>query len=200
MTSYIDELSALLVPFGDDAGKVGDVIDWVVVESAYGTAFPDDYKEFVRRFGNGTIEGMIATLIPIATSDSMVRRVAPLPDSVRADPDFDRWVEQCNEASNARELDRILVWGETDSADVLGWIVSGPDPGAWPIAVYTRGDAAWAVYRCGMVEFLLKLLTAGFAECPISDTSLVGMSHPRFLHDRGEELLAERGIYPWEED
>ncbi|WP_353963497.1 hypothetical protein [Streptomyces sp. NBC_00102] len=31
--------------------------------------FPADYKEFVRRFGGGTIEGQIAILIPSSTAE-----------------------------------------------------------------------------------------------------------------------------------
>ncbi|MFF8499459.1 hypothetical protein ACF07L_02220 [Streptomyces anulatus] len=187
------ELEPVLTPF---AGAAGDVVDWATVESAYGTGFPSDYKEFVRLFGHGTIEGRIATLIPVATSDPMVRRVAPLSDRMKSDPDYQRWTEPPVEA---RVLDRILVWGETDSSDVLGWITSGPDPDAWSLAVWARGDAAWTAYSCGMVEFLVRLLRGNFARCPISDTSLVGVPHARFLHDREEERLAAEGLYPWDD-
>ncbi|WP_239077910.1 hypothetical protein [Streptomyces sp. SID9124] len=51
-----------------------------------------------------------------------------------------------------------------------------------------------------MVEFLTKLLSGTFPECPISDASLMGIAHARFLHDREEERLAEEGIYPWTEE
>ncbi|WP_424568452.1 hypothetical protein [Streptomyces sp. CH-036] len=148
------------------------------------------------RFGNGTIEGRVATLIPVVTSDPMVRRVGPLRDSLRSNPDYDSWA---GPRSELHELDRILVWGETDSADVLAWIVSGADPDAWPLAVWTRGDVVWTVHDCGMVEFLHKLLTADFPRCPISDTSLLGIPHARFLHDREEERLANEGVYPWDD-
>ncbi|MER6698977.1 hypothetical protein [Streptomyces griseus] len=187
-------LAHVLTPF---EGGAGDEVDWPSVESAYGVAFPSDYKEFVSRFGNGTIEGRIATLIPVVTSDPMVRRVGPLRDSLRSDPDYDRWT---GPRSGFHELDRILVWGETDSADVLAWIVSGADPDAWPLAVWARSDAAWTVHDCGMVEFLRRLLMAGFTQCPISDVSLMGISHARFLHDREEERLANEGVYPWDDD
>lgn len=186
-------LARVLTLFG---GGAGDAVDWSAVESAYGVTFPADYKEFVSRFGNGTIEGRIATLIPVVTSNPMVRRVGPLRDSLRSDPDWDRWA---GPRSELHQLDRILVWGETDSADVLAWIVSGVDPDAWPLAVWARGEAAWAVHDCGMVEFLFRLLTADFSRCPISDASLMGVPHARFLHDREEERLAEEGVYPWDD-
>nr|MDT0523314.1 hypothetical protein [Streptomyces sp. DSM 41633] len=126
------------------------MVDWATVESAYGTEFPSDYKEFVRLFGHGTIEGRIATLIPVVTSDPMVRRIAPLSGPMKSDPDYQRWTEPRVEAN---VLDRVLVWGETDSSDVLGWITGGPDPDAWPLAVWARDDATWTAYSCGMVGF-----------------------------------------------
>ncbi|WP_103512079.1 hypothetical protein [Streptomyces sp. SM13] len=193
MTEGMTKLSSLIVPF---EGGAGDVVDWATVESAYGTEFPSDYKEFVRLFGHGTIEGRIATLIPVVTSDPMVRRVAPLSGPMKSDPGYQRWTEPRVEACG---LDRILVWGETDSSDVLGWITGGPDPDAWPLAVWARGDAAWTAYSCGMVAFLVRLLRGEFVRCPISDTSLVGVPHARFLHDRVEERLANEGVYPWDD-
>lgn len=195
MKRRIEELSGILVTLGGDAG---DDVDWGVVESEYRVGFPADYKKFVQIFGNGTIEGMIGIKIPIATSDPMVRRVAPLPASMLADPAFDEWAEPGLEG--ACRLDQILVWGETDSADTLAWIASEKNPDKWPVVVYKRSDAVWRVYDCGVIEFLAKLLKGEFAECPISDSSLMDISSPRFLHDREEERLAEQGLYPWGED
>ncbi|EHM26139.1 hypothetical protein SPW_5491 [Streptomyces sp. W007] len=44
-----------------------------------------------------------------------------------------------------------------------------------------------------------QVVAGNFARCPISDTSLVGVPHARFLHDREEERLAEEGLYPWDD-
>ncbi|PJE97224.1 hypothetical protein CUT44_13725 [Streptomyces carminius] len=195
MRNNVERLSDLLTVFGGDAG---DNVDWEAIKSCYGTDFPEDYKEFVRLFGNGTIEGMIGIRIPVATSDPMIRRVAPLPAAALASSNLDRWAEPS--LASLYRLDQILVWGETDSADTLGWIAKDQNPEKWPLAVYERGDGVWKIYDCGMVEFLVKLLQEEFTECPISDTSLMGITNPRFLHDREEERLAEQGVYPWREE
>ncbi|MCX5401785.1 SMI1/KNR4 family protein [Streptomyces sp. NBC_00102] len=197
MTAYFEILSESLTHF---QGEAGDNVDWGEIESAYRFEFPRDYKEFVKRFGAGTIEGSIATLVPVVTSDPMVRRVAHLPDAVREESAFRVWAEGDDARARGYGIDQILVWGETDSADVLGWIASRDDPDSWPVVVYSRSEAAWSVYFCGMVEFLAKLLMGCFEKCPISDTSLVGISKLRFLHDRDEERLAEEGVYPWSEE
>ncbi|MFJ3278446.1 SMI1/KNR4 family protein [Streptomyces halstedii] len=194
MRSHADALSSLLVPYGDD---LGDEVDWAEAEAAYGVEFPSDYKEFVRRFGHGTVEGKICVMLPVATAEPATRRVAYLSDLVRAPSAYGREVRF---GSYAYGSDHMLVWGETDSADVLAWVVLGPDPATWPVAVWVRGDAAWVVHPCGTAEFLGKLLRGEFPECPISDTSLVGIPSPRFLHDREEERLAEHGVHPWDED
>ncbi|MEW9513536.1 hypothetical protein [Streptomyces bacillaris] len=194
MTESIEQLSSVLTPYG---GDMGDDIDWPKVEAAYGTAFPDDYKKFVERFGNGTIEGAIAVMVPIATDDPMTRRVSRLPERALSDPAYRRWTEPDGEKRYG--VGRILVWGETDSADTLGWITTDTSPGEWPLAVHNRGDAAWTVHHCGMAEFLVRLFRGDFPECPISDSSLVGASGLRFLHDREEERLAGLGVYPWDD-
>ncbi|MFJ3928942.1 hypothetical protein [Streptomyces sp. NPDC090029] len=194
-TDSMEGLSRVLVSYG---GETGDEVDWTAVEAAYGTAFPEDYTRFVQWFGNGTIEGAIGVMIPVVTDDRTTRRVSRLPERALADSAFRRWSDPDLEGKVS--LDEILVWGETDSADTLGWITTGADPDEWPVAVYHRGDAAWVVHHCGMAEFLVKLIRGEFPECPISDASLVGAQGLRFLHDREEERLAGLGVYPWAGD
>ncbi|MFD4656190.1 hypothetical protein ACFWP2_11240 [Kitasatospora sp. NPDC058444] len=95
-------------------------------------------------------------------------------------------------------LEDMLVWGDTEAADILCWIAADPDPDRWPVALYSRFHAAWLVYSCGMTEFLLRLLRNEFEEWPLSDVGLRTISDPRFLHDRDEETAWEQGINPWE--
>lgn len=186
-------LAAMLSVMGDESG---DVVDWDTVEEFYGVSFPSDYKEFVFRFGGGTIEGSFGILVPVATDDSMVRRVYRLPDPVRADLDVNRWAGV--EGPTPR-LEDVLIWGDTESADFVGWLTVGEDPESWPLAAYSRDSAAWSIHDMGMTEFLVGILMDGFGEYPISDRSLAGIGQARFLHDREEDRMIEMGIYPWGE-
>ncbi|WP_106969986.1 MULTISPECIES: SMI1/KNR4 family protein [Streptomyces] len=176
-------------------GEGGDDVDWVAVQEFYGVEFPADYKKFVSRFGGGTIDGRVGIMVPIAVDDEMVRKVYRLPESIRVDPGMSGWVDARNLG-----LERdILVWGDTDSADLLGWVTNESDPDSWPIVVYSRVNAAWSVYECFMSEFIFRLLVGDFGECPISDTSLMRSTTAEFLRDREEERLLDMGIYPWDD-
>ncbi|MFD0371088.1 SMI1/KNR4 family protein [Streptomyces sp. NPDC127114] len=188
------QLEEMLSVVGDECG---DEVDWAAVERAYGVHFPPDYKKFVAKFGGGTIEGSIGILVPIETADPMIRRVYRLLDSVREDPDLQRWsgVEGATPS-----LGDVLIWGDTDSADFIGWLTIGENSETWPLVVYSRVKASWSLYECGMSEFLAGILSGEFSECLISDESLMGAGRSRFLHDREEERLLEMGVYPWEEE
>ncbi|MGW7434071.1 SMI1/KNR4 family protein [Streptomyces sp. NPDC054861] len=177
--------------------EFGDEVNWSVVEEFYGVKFPQDYKSFISEFGAGTIEGSIAIMVPIATDDPVVRRVYRIPESIRADPSVNRW--KCIEGNPPR-LEDVLVWGDTESADFLGWLTDGEDPEDWPLVIFSRAEAAWLMLGGGMSKFLLGILTGKFRECPISDASLMGVGRARFMHDREEERLIEMGIYPWDDE
>ncbi|MET9615813.1 hypothetical protein [Kitasatospora indigofera] len=64
--------------------------------------------------------------------------------------------------------------------------------------MYSRLDLEWSVYPCGTAEFLLELLRDEWQRCPVSDSSLQGMTDPRFLHSKDEAAGREPGNNPWE--
>jgi hypothetical protein len=57
-----------------------------------------------------------------------------------------------------------------------------PDPDKWPVVAWRRqiryGDFRWALFDCGMVGFLVKMMRAEFDVCPLGDTSLWGATAP----------------------
>ncbi|OKI25068.1 hypothetical protein A6A07_31210 [Streptomyces sp. CB03911] len=95
-------------------------------------------------------------------------------------------------------LEGMLVWADTDAADVLCWVAADPDPDRWPVAVWSRFHAAWTVHPLGMAEFLVRLLRDEFEEWPLSDIGIKGAVAPRFLHDDDEEAAADLGRDPWD--
>lgn len=175
----------------------GDVIDWNAAEAVYGRPFPADYRAFVALFGHGSIEEMVGIRIPAVTSEeSYQNKVSPLAPDALADATVNNWAAPVK--AGEYRLEDLLIWGETAAADTFAWIAADSDPDRWPVAVYSRFELAWSVYPGGMAEFLLRLLRDGFEEWPISDTSLRGVTRPRFLHDQDEEAAWESGTNPWE--
>ncbi|MFD7497707.1 hypothetical protein ACFV8T_36110 [Streptomyces sp. NPDC059832] len=175
----------------------GDAIDWNASEAVYGRLFPADYRAFVALFGHGSIEEMVGIRTPAVTSEELHQnKVSPLAPHALADTTVNNWAAPVQ--AGEYRLEDLLIWGETTAADTFAWIAADSDPDRWPVAVYSRFELAWSVYPGGMAEFLLRLLRDGFEEWPISDTSLRGVTRPRFLHDQDEEAAWESGTNPWE--
>jgi hypothetical protein len=172
----------------------GDDVDWPEMEQSWGVKFPDDYRGFMRIYGHGGIEDAFS----IAAMDTMEH-----PDSASS---------VARETANARGLwepapaprgagtgpHPVIAWGVTVGADIVCWNVKDADPNRWGTAVWRRhAHPHWEFHKCGMVEFLILLLSRGFSECPLSDASLWGAAPVKFLHWREEGRLVREGIDPW---
>lgn len=175
-----------------EGGVAGDVVDWQSGAAALGVAsFPHDYQEFVAAFGAGSFEDVLFVSIPRSGMSAAPMTVERLPDPGV----MDDW--QVPEERSQYRLSDMLVWGQTNSADTLCWVTTDSDPNRWPVAVWARQDGGWAVYECGMVEFLLRVLQGDFAACPIGVTTLWGRGSARFLNFLDEERFLDEGVDPW---
>ncbi|MFJ3206273.1 SMI1/KNR4 family protein [Streptomyces sp. NPDC086989] len=178
MDSFVAQLRELLVARSEG----GDQVNWGEVEQQYGFQFPDDYKEFVAVFGEGSIEETLWITIPIAAPDPMARCVDRLPDHVLEFPEAHEWADEV--AAQKYRLEDVLIWGETSEADILGWLTCSTNPDDWPLAVFSRDEASWSVHFCSMSEFLVKLLRADFEKFPISTRRLSSLEQARFIRTR----------------
>jgi hypothetical protein len=179
-----------------EGGVAGDAVDWAAVAAEHGVAlFPADYREFVEAFGAGSIEDSLFLWIPRLGSPAVPLTVGRLPETTVRSPSMGDW--QDPGASARHRLEDMLVWGQTNSADVLCWATSDPDPNRWPVVVWERHGGGWKIYDCGVVEFILRLLQGNFSDCPLSDTSLWGVQSARFLNFRDEERLLDEGFDAW---
>ncbi|NED11872.1 hypothetical protein [Streptomyces sp. SID9124] len=177
-------------------GAAGDAVDWQAAAAELRVmSFPSDYREFVSTFGAGSIEESLYVWIPRPETASAALTVGHLPDNALRSESMNVWQE--SGTGSTCHLEDILVWGQTNGADTLGWVASGPDPERWPVAVWERQGGGWKIHDCGMVQFLLGLLRGEFSECPLSDEALWGVQSARFLNFRNEERFLDRGVDPW---
>lgn len=58
-----------------------------------------------------------------------------------------------------------------------------------------HGDPHWALFDCGMTDFLRRLMTAEFDACPLSDLSLSGRVGT-FVHHEEQERRFHAGLDP----
>ncbi|MCX4792165.1 SMI1/KNR4 family protein [Streptomyces sp. NBC_01221] len=196
MPSQGTVLAALTVVMPPHDGA-DEQVDWDAIRRAWGVGFPSDYIAFMNTYGAGGIDGALSVVAPEASTQpadsphlgGMAAETANMrhmweseggPDEVDAGPDS------------------VVAWGVSCGADILGWLTVDHDPNKWPVVVWERhGWPHWKIYDCGMVEFLRRLFTKGFDECPLSDASLWGESSPHFVHWREERRRWESGVDPY---
>ncbi|MFE7122903.1 hypothetical protein [Streptomyces sp. NPDC057617] len=174
----------------------GDTVDWPAAAAGLGvTGFPADYREFVTRFGAGSLDDSLFVWVPRPGRPTEPLTVGRLPEDTLRAVEMARWRDPA--AGSRYVLADTLVWGQSTGGDALCWVTGDPDPGRWPVAVWARQWGGWSVHDCGMAEFLVRLLRADFPACPLSDATLWGEGTARFLNFRDEERLRDEGIDPW---
>ncbi|MGW0576253.1 hypothetical protein ACWD25_09835 [Streptomyces sp. NPDC002920] len=179
-----------------EEGVAGDTVEWKAAAAGLGVAsFPPDYREFVAAFGAGSLEDSLFLSIPRLGNPAAPLTVGRIRQDVLQNDSMNDWQDPRPEPRPA--LEDMLIWGETNGADALCWVTSHPDPDRWPVAVWASQDGGWALYECGMTEFVLRVLQGDFERCPLSVTTLWGRGTARFLNFREEERLLDEGVDPW---
>ncbi|MCZ4103020.1 SMI1/KNR4 family protein [Streptomyces sp. H39-C1] len=170
-------------------------VDWDRMSQTWGKEFPPDYRQFIERYGPGTIQNYLVIELPeYRDAQSASPSGGMLLETVNAEAAWDR-------EEKSPELDgtdpELITWGVDASSDLLCWDTSADDPRTWPVLVRNRDDGLWRRYDCGMVEFLARTLLGKFAECPLGDLSLWAKRSAFYLNAHEEERLRKQGLDPW---
>ncbi len=174
-------------------------IDWAAAEADLGTPLPADYRDFMTAYGSGSI-GELCILTPcrMATDAGYGVLMADFRQGFA-----DLWDREGGVPGVTLGPDRVLPWGTGCNANELGWLMRGPDPDRWPVVVWRRhvsyGEDHWALFECGMAEFIRRLLLAEFDECPLSDLSLWGNVAPFVTYLEEDRSMRDpvTGEYRW---
>ncbi|MER6997067.1 SMI1/KNR4 family protein [Streptomyces sp. NPDC000410] len=183
------DVDALLRILPNDHGA-DEHVDWTAVEAHLGTSLPCDYREFMAVYGGGSIDDL-GIMPPLPSGKGWAGSISGHTEDLR-----DRWDRDGGVPGHPLSADHVLPWGSGCNANELGWLMTGPDPDEWPVVVWRRhGSPHWALFECGMAEFLRRLMTAEFDECPLSDLSLWGRVGT-FVHHRVQEARFHSGLDP----
>ncbi|WP_212765743.1 hypothetical protein [Streptomyces sp. PKU-MA01144] len=196
MPSEGTALTALTTVMSPQEGA-DEQVDWGAMRRAWGVDFPSDYIAFMGTYGAGGIDDALSVLTPEASTQPPD---GPGFGSMAGETAIMRqiWESEGGPDGVAAGPDHVLAWGVSCGADILGWLTVDEDPDKWPVIVRERhGWPHWKIYDCGMTEFLRRLFTKGFDDCPLSDASLWGEPTPHFLHWREEQRRWECGIDPY---
>lgn len=143
---------------------------WVAVEAKLGTPLPHDYKEFIRRYGNGLLLDFIWISVPLSDSDNCLERGVPLVNRIFATefPDFPYaiWPDPGG----------VLPFGTSEDGGYLFWRMTGP-PSEWSIVAWGREFETCEVFDCGLAEFLVGVATGAFRPAHFP-RDLTSCAHP----------------------
>ncbi|WP_439678259.1 hypothetical protein [Embleya sp. MST-111070] len=155
--------------------------------------FPSDFIRFQETYGGVTIEDWVGVLIPdeIMPPDGPWGGVNAATETAR-----ELWTTRSPESSAYNSSVSAVAWGGTSGGDLLCWVADSDDADAWPIAVWHE-EGCWEIYRCGMVEFLCRLLLVA-TENPLNvPTYFRNATQARALHWREENALRSQDLDPW---
>lgn len=161
VSENLDALARLLAPPQESVA----VPPWEEAKAECGFAFPTDYREFVNRFGGGTIHaGPQECPVFVLAPCSVPRRPggssgfkALVEESAGLDLNCE---ENCWDGPAYPDLPApggLLAWGWNHEGDVYYWSTEEPDPDQWPVVMLARQPAVVLPFEGGMVEFLLAV-------------------------------------------
>jgi len=154
---------------------------WEPIEAELGTGLPQDYKDFVRLYGQGDFMEFLGVHVPNSWSPYVrlvpeVRAVAKVFASFDEDLPYDLWPTPGG----------LLVFGKTDFGDYLFWLTNG-SPDDWTVVVWGRGLQQFEAFDCSLTDFLAgvaagDILPDDFPEPPYDAVFKPGSATPDRQH------------------
>lgn len=126
---------------------------WEPIEAELGTILPQDYKDFVRLYGEGQFMEFLGIHVPRFWSPYVrlvpqVRSAAQVFASFEEDLPYPLWPSPGG----------LLAFGKTDFGDYLFWLTRG-SPEDWPVVVWGRGLQEFEVFDRSLTDFLAGVAT-----------------------------------------
>lgn len=126
--------------------------DWDPVEALFGTALPEDYKDFARLYGAGDVLEVIRVHVPgspeIEMNLSWMARDIPAGLRELGYPEAMFWPAPGG----------LIPFGHTDYVDFLFWRPVGA-PDSWEVVIWGRSLQEFETVGCGLTDFLAGLAT-----------------------------------------
>lgn len=149
----IDEFLKLVPTPGEAADRPTDA-EWRATESKFG-ALPNDYKNFVSRYGSGRIDGFLFIFNPSAKNKflNLIYQVDLQLEVLR-----DISVTESLPYGFFPDPGGLLPVGATENGDMLYWLTEGA-PDSWKIVVNSARSPDWEVFSCGLMRFVVGVLS-----------------------------------------
>ena len=173
----------------------GEEVDWALLETQLGFAFPSDYRSFMDLYGGGTIDDtlylpglggdgsgwrqeQLNVVEQLCYEDPATGHETPLPYPGRF------------------EVGTLVFWGISPSSDICCWYASGPDSNSWPVVIYrNRKSPEWFRHDGGFADLINSVLV-GRIENPLGVSFPNSLRGVDYLSDRDYRVLRQHGVYP----
>lgn len=155
------ELLENQLPVPSNPLESDDAIKWQTFQNSIGLELPQDYKDFIQRYGTGCIDSFVWIFNPFSRNEhlNLKDQMTEILDTLRMlkydQPAFPLFPERGG----------LLPCGATDNGDTIFWITSG-EPAHWRIAVHESRGPQWENYAFSLTDFLAKILSKDII-CPI---------------------------------
>ncbi|MFB7290248.1 SMI1/KNR4 family protein [Actinacidiphila glaucinigra] len=164
----------------------GTQVDWQDLVAEYPHGFPDDYRTFMRDYGEGEFNNHLMVFPPVPDvyphdPDSTVRGVTAEARYQAEEDEYD-------------QPDLLVGWAMTVDSDLLCWRTTSSDPNEWTTVIWRRQWLEWMAFDFGMAEFLRRFAARDLPELWTFDLPHEGC---RFLHAGDIKRLRLEGIDPW---
>jgi hypothetical protein len=153
----LERLCGIAPPPAEPLEK-GEPERWPEVETALGTALPDDFKALTELYGSGKFDDLLYLLNPFARDeagnllhekDTMLAAYAEtrskFPDRLPLPP--------------YPERGGLLPLGRSDNGNELYWLTEG-EPPAWGVVAFAARSTRHEIHRFPVTGFLARLLSA----------------------------------------
>jgi hypothetical protein len=133
----------------------GSAEEWKALETRLGMTFPEDFKQFIARYGAGEINGFIRVGNPfhfrnLDEYEKGVRGRLETYRGLRAD-DPKAWPYRAWPAPGG-----LFPLGSTANGDEILWHTTGKSEG-WTVLLWSRGGDGFQDCGCGWTAFLRRL-------------------------------------------
>lgn len=138
--------------------------DWKQCERIL-TALPDDYKAFLASYGTGVVDDFLWVFNP-ASKNTHLNLNAQIELILSALSQSERAFPEVFSMPRFPAANGFLPVAGTDNGDSLFWVVDGPKPNNWTIAVMGPRSPKVFSHNSGFVAFLRGLIR-GDVHCDI---------------------------------
>lgn len=151
-----------VMPPPETPNEAGSLDEFLTIERELGVTLPQDYKEYIIRFGTGYIGGFLWIFNPFTQKESLnfLHQKNTRLDALRVIKE--KYGDEECPYPLYPEAGGLLPWGATDNANVLYWLTIGRSDN-WTVVINESRGPLFEEYQESMTSYLTKLISGNIS-------------------------------------